>query len=164
MWARFFKAAFGWEGLAFAGAFAVLGMGILVGQLINARTIGRFGVLATTKAAAILLFLICGLMALLTGLNGLSPIGFALLMFLFNCCFLSVMANAASLTLDPHPEIAGLASSLFGFMTQLLPAALTLATLSLIGGEITRWAAIAAVLTGAIAIALLWYAGRQHSK
>lgn len=154
---RFFKVAFDIEGLAFAGLFGTMGLGIILGQLVNSRAIGRYGVLDTSKAALMLLVATCSLMALLAAAHLLSPIVFGLLMFLFNCSFLSLMANAASLTLDPHPHIAGMASSIFGFVTQLVPGALALATLGLIGGEITRWAFIVMVITMVLLVALLRY-------
>lgn len=158
---RFFKVAFGLEGTGFALVFGVMGIGIVAGQLVNSRAIGLYGVLATTKVALALLFATCVAIALLANIGQLSALAFGALMFLFNCCFLSVLANAASLTLDPHPKIAGLASSLFGFLTQMVPAALTIATLPLIGGEIGRWAGIVAVLTGGLVIALWHYARRS---
>jgi len=154
---RFFKAAFGWEGLAFALAFSAMGTGIILGQFLNSFAIGRFGVLATSRAALLIQTFACGLMALLAATGTLHPVAFGALMFVYNCCFLSVMANAASLTLDPHPDIAGLASSLFGFFTQLLPAALTLATLAVIGGEVTRWSTTVTIIAAGLLIALLRY-------
>lgn len=154
---RFFKAAFGIEGLGFALTFGLMGLGIIAGQLVNSRAIGRFGVLPTTRVALVLFAAICGLLALLSATATLSPVMFGVLMFLFNCAFLSLMANAASLTLDPHPDIAGLASSLFGFVTQLVPGALTLSTLALIGGEIARWAVTAALIAAVLLVALLRY-------
>lgn len=154
---RFFKVAFDIDGLAFAGAFGVMGAGIIVGQIVNSRAIGRYGVLPTSKVALILLALTCALLATLSLSGRLSPVVFGLLMFLFNCSFLSLMANAASLTLDPHPHIAGFASSIFGFVTQLVPGALALATLGIISGEIARWAAIVSAITLALLVALLRY-------
>jgi MFS transporter, DHA1 family, multidrug resistance protein len=154
---RFYKTAFGLEGLDFAIAFGLMGSGIIFGQFINSFAIGRFGVVATTKGALAFLALVCAAMAL-TALSGkLSATAFGTLMFLFNCAFLSLMANSASLTLDPHPKIAGLASSVFGFVTQLVPGTLTLATLPLISGDVGRWAVMSCVLTLALLAALLRY-------
>ena len=52
---RFFKSAFGIEGLTFALLFASTGLGIVVGQIGNRRLIARFGVLAATRLAALVL-------------------------------------------------------------------------------------------------------------
>jgi MFS transporter, DHA1 family, multidrug resistance protein len=154
---RFFKQAFGWEGVTFAAAFAGMGAGIILGQFVNARAIGRYGVLATTRVALAVQASACVAIAVLYAAGALTGIGFALLMFVFNCGFLSVMANAASLTLDPHPDIAGLASSLYGFITQLVPGSLALATLGLIGGDIGRWGICAALITCGLLVAMLRY-------
>jgi DHA1 family bicyclomycin/chloramphenicol resistance-like MFS transporter len=154
---RFFKTAFGIEGLAFAAAFGVMGLGIIVGQFINSRAITAFGVLPTTRVGLAVLTAVCGLLALLAAVDRLSPVTFGVLMFLFNCAFLSLMANAASLTLDPHPDIAGLASSIFGFVTQMVPGGLALLTLGLIGGEVVRWAAVVSAITLGLLVSLLRY-------
>ena len=154
---RIFKSAFGWDGFAFAGAFAVMGAGIILGQFVNRWAIGRHGVLATTRMALGTQAFACAAIVILYWSGGLSGLMFGFLMFLFNCGFLSTMANAASLTLDPHPDIAGLASSLFGFVTQLLPGALALATLGLIGGQVQVWAGVASVITAGLLFALVRY-------
>ena len=154
---RFFRSTFGIEGIWFAAMFALLGMGIVVGQICNTRSIRRYGVLNTTRAAAGILVAVTGLMAVLTAMSWISPIEFGLLMLVFNGAFLSMMANAASLTIDPHAEIAGLASSVYGFVTQLIPGALALATLPLIRGELAIWASVAAVVAIVVLAGLLCY-------
>jgi hypothetical protein len=116
----------------------------------------RFGVLPTTRVSMVFFALVCGTMAVLNALGALGPVAFGLLMFLFNCSFLSLMANAASLTLDPHPQIAGLASSIFGFVTQMVPGACTLAPLGLIGGEVGRWATTVSAVT-VLLLVMLWF-------
>lgn len=153
---RFFKTAFGIEGLHFALAFGSMGLGIIVGQLINSRAIMRFGVLPTSRVSLALFAFVCTTIALLSATDHLGPVAFGVLMFLFNCSFLSLMANAASLTLDPHPDIAGLASSLFGFITQMVPGAFTLATLGFISGEVGRWSAITSTIT-LVLLVMLWF-------
>ena len=154
---RFFRLAFGIEGFQFAGLFAILGMGIVVGQMINTKAISRYGVLSTSKAAAAILVGVTASMAVLAANNSFGPVGFGAAMFVFNGAVLSLMANAASLTIDPHAEIAGLASSVYGFLTQLLPGALALATLPLIHGDLTTWAVIATAVTSCVLIGLMRY-------
>ena len=154
---RFFRSTFGIEGIGFAAMFALLGMGIVVGQIFNTRSIRRYGVLNTTRAAAGILVAVTALMAVLTAMSWISPVGFGLLMLVFNGAFLSMMANAASLTIDPHAEIAGLASSVYGFVTQLIPGALALATLPLIRGELAIWASVATVVAIVVLAGLLRY-------
>jgi MFS transporter, DHA1 family, multidrug resistance protein len=154
---RFFRSTFGIEGIWFAAMFALLGMGIVVGQIFNTQSIRRYGVLNTTRAAAVILTVVTALMAVLTALSLISAIGFGILMLVFNGAFLSMMANAASLTIDPHAEIAGLASSVYGFVTQLVPGALALATLPLIRGELTIWASVATVVAIIVLTGLIRY-------
>jgi MFS transporter, DHA1 family, multidrug resistance protein len=154
---RIFKSAFGVDGMQFALSFALLGLGIVVGQVFNARAITRFGVLATTKAAASVLAVVCSVMAVLAAAKMLNAVGFGVLMFLFNCAYLSVIANAASLTIDPHAEIAGLASSVYGFVTQLVPGAMALLTLGVIAGDLKVWATLAALTTVGVLAALCTY-------
>ena len=154
---RFFKSTFGVEGLGFAALFALLGMGIVFGQIANTRTIGRYGVLATTRAAAGVMVVVTALMAALAATGALGVAWFCALMFVFNGAFLSVMANAASLTIDPHAEIAGLASSVYGFVTQLVPGTFALATLSFIHGDLAIWAALATGIAGCVLVGLLRY-------
>ncbi len=154
---RFFKSAFGLEGFGFAVLFAFLGMGIVFGQVVNAWAIGRFGALQTTRGAAGVLVVVTILMAVTTTTGFSSPAAFGLLMFVFNGAFLSVMANAASLTIDPHAEIAGLASSVYGFVTQLVPGVLALATLTVIHGKLEVWAALASLIASGVLVALMLY-------
>ena len=151
------RSTFGIEGLRFAAMFALLGMGIVVGQIFNTRSIRRYGVLTTTRVAAAILVVVTALMAVLTATGAIGAIGFAILMLVFNGAFLSMMANAASLTIDPHAEIAGLASSVYGFVTQLVPGAMALATLPLIQGELAIWAGLATVIAVGVFAALARY-------
>ena len=63
---RFFKSAFGIEGLQFALLFAATGLGIILGQIANNRVIAELGVLATTRVAALVLLVVTGLMVALS--------------------------------------------------------------------------------------------------
>ena len=79
--------------------------------------------LATTRVAALVLLAVTGLMVALSLVGALPGWLFVCLMFSFNTSFLVVMANAASLVIDPHREIAGFASSAYGFFTQITASA-----------------------------------------
>jgi DHA1 family bicyclomycin/chloramphenicol resistance-like MFS transporter len=83
---------------------------------------GEFGVLATTRVAAFVLLAVTGRVVLLSLAGALPGAAFASLMFLFNTDF-PVMANSASLVIDPHREIAGFASSAYGFFRQITASA-----------------------------------------
>lgn len=151
---RFFKQAFDIEGLAFAALFASTGLGIILGQLANSRLIGALGVLPATRVAAGVLLLVSGATTVLSLLGWLGGAGFVALMFCFNTSFLVIMANSASLVIDPHREIAGFASSAFGFFTQITASLLALVTMPLFQGRLLPWAATMLVVMSVIYVAL----------
>ena len=154
---RFFKSAFGIEGLEFALLFASTGLGIVLGQVANNRLIARLGVLATTRLAAFVLLAVTGLVVVLSLASALPGALFASLMFAFNTSFLAVMANAASLVIDPHREIAGFASSAYGFFTQITASAVAVLTVPLFAGALLPWALSMLLVTLAVFVALLAY-------
>ena len=154
---RFFKSAFGIEGLPFALLFAATGLGIVLGQIANNRLIARLGVLVTTRVASFVLLAVTGLVVVLS-LAGLLPgLVFVALMFTFNTSFMVVMANSASLVIDPHREIAGFASSAYGFFTQITASAVALLTVPLFNGALLPWASSMLVVTGSVFLALAAY-------
>ncbi|KAB2848841.1 MAG: multidrug effflux MFS transporter [Hyphomicrobiaceae bacterium] len=162
-----FQNAFGIEGLMFAVIFALTGLGIVVGQIANRRLIGRVGVLGTTRLAAGILAAVSASILGLHLAGFLSVWSFGLLMFVFDTSFLVVMANSASLIIDPHKDIAGLASSIFGFVSQFVASALTLLTLPLFKGDMGRWSLSMLIVTTTIYLAALGYrqarGRRQHA-
>ena len=154
---RFFKSAFGIEGLQFALLFAATGLGIILGQLANNRLIARLGVLATTRVAAFVLPVVMGLVVLLL-LGGFLPGPlFACLMFAFNTSFMVVMANAASLVIDPHREMAGFASSAYGFFTQMTASIVAVLTVPLFDGRLLPWSISMLAVSAGVLVALLAY-------
>ena len=82
----------------------------------------------------------------------LDWLSFTLLILCFNSVFLIVFANSASLVIDPHKEIAGLASSIFGASTQLFGSLMMLVTLPLFKGAMVPWS-IGLVIVSAIVLA-----------
>jgi DHA1 family bicyclomycin/chloramphenicol resistance-like MFS transporter len=154
---RFFKQAFGIEGLQFALLFAATGLGIVLGQVANNRVIAELGVLATTRVAAFVLLAVTAIMVALSLMVALPGWLFACLMFSFNTSFLVVMANAASLVIDPHREIAGFASSAYGFFTQMTASAAAVLTLPLYDGALLPWALSMLGVTGVVCFALMVY-------
>jgi DHA1 family bicyclomycin/chloramphenicol resistance-like MFS transporter len=154
---RFFKSAFGIEGLQFALLFAATGLGIILGQIANNRVIAELGVLATTRVAALVLLAVTGLMVALSLLGALPGWLFVCLMFSFNTSFLVVMANAASLVIDPHREIAGFASSAYGFFTQITASAAAILTVPLYDGALLPWALSMLGVTAVVFAALMAY-------
>jgi MFS transporter, DHA1 family, multidrug resistance protein len=136
---RFFKQAFDIEGLQFALLLATTGLGIVLGQIANSRLIHRLGVLTTTRLAACILAGVPAVVVVLQLVHAMPSLVFAGMMFLFNTSFLVVIANCASLVIDPHREIAGFASSAYGFFTQITASVLAILSVPLFGGELLVW-------------------------
>ena len=113
--------------------------------------------LAATRVAALVLLLVTVLVVALTLLDVLSAPLFAVLMFSFNTSFLVVMANSASLVIDPHREIAGFASSVFGFFPQITASVLAFATVPLFNGAMLPWSLGMLAVTGSVFVALARY-------
>ncbi len=147
---RFFKLAFGIDGLEFALLFAATGLGIVLGQIANSRLIARLGVLATTRIAAFVLLAVTATVVVLALAGGLSGWVFTALLFTFNTSFLVVIANSASLVIDPHREIAGFASSAYGFFTQITASIAAIVTVPLFAGVLLPWSLVMLGVSGAV--------------
>jgi DHA1 family bicyclomycin/chloramphenicol resistance-like MFS transporter len=154
---RFFKSAFGIEGLEFALLFASTGLGIILGQLANTRMIARLGVLATTRVAAFVLSAVTGTVVLLSLAGVLQGVVFTCLVFTFNTSFMVVMANTASLVIDPHREIAGFASSAYGFFTQMTASIVAVLTVPLFDGALLPWSLSMFAASAGVFVALAAY-------
>lgn len=161
---RLYKSAFGIEGLAFTALFAATGAGIVLGQYLNARLISRLGVMASTRAAALLLASMAVVIALTTWLDVISLYLFGALMLVFNASFLVVMSNAVSLVIDPHREIAGVASSTVGFVSQLTSSLLVFLTLPVFKGSLLPWSLGMVMVTGIVATAIVLYEPRLRDE
>lgn len=147
---RLFKSAFGIEGFWFAFLFALTALGIVIGQFTNHRIIAWLGTVKAARAAGVLLLIDCLAMALLFRMGWLTAPVFIAAITIFNMGFLVVLANAASLVLDPHPEIAGVTASLFGFATQISGSVIALMTLEWIQGQMLNWTLLMAALSAAV--------------
>ena len=91
----------------------------------------------------------------LAGLLGAGA--FTALMFMFNTSFLAVMATAASLVIDPHREIAGFASSAFGFFTQITASIAAVLTVPLFAGLLLPWSCAMLAVTLTVFILVVRY-------
>lgn len=154
---RLFKSGFEIEGAAYAALFALTTTGIAIGQLGNSRLIPRLGVLGATRVAAGLTAGASALICVLAETAALSAGVFTGLVFVFTSSFLVVMANASSLALDPHREMAGFVSSIYGCLTQLSGSLFAVVTFPVFAGRIGPWAAGQCAVTGLVLLALLAY-------
>ena len=157
---RIFKSAFGIEGLSFALLFAVGAVGIIIGQLASNRLIARIGVLPTLRGAITVLGITSGLMWLTAETGLTSAAIFTALLFVFNMTFLVVFANSVSLVLDPHRDIAGMASAVLGCVTQLVGNVCALLLMPWVDGAMTTWSLVQLVLVATAVVAIWAYRPR----
>jgi MFS transporter, DHA1 family, multidrug resistance protein len=99
--------------------------------------------------------------ALLSHLGIITLLLFAGLMLIYNASFLVVMSNAVSLVIDPHREIAGVASSTVGFVSQFVSSLLVFLTLPLFQGALAPWSLGMVVVTVTVALAVMAYRPRS---
>ena len=97
---RLFRSQFDIEGATYAWMFAVSAVGIIFGQVVNHRLIGRHGVVKATRTAAALCAIVSATILFATAMRLQSWPLFLLQLTLFNMGFLVVMSNAASLVLE----------------------------------------------------------------
>ena len=154
---RIYAEEFGITGLAFAALFASHGFGIILGQIANRRAIARVGALNSAALASGFMALVSLVLMALATAEWLGALGFAFLMFLFATSFLIVFANSASMTLDPHGDIAGFASSMFGFGAQFMASLAASALVIFYGGNLALWSIGNFLLLGFVFGALLWW-------
>jgi DHA1 family bicyclomycin/chloramphenicol resistance-like MFS transporter len=157
---RVFKSAFGIEGALYAALFATTAAGIILGQIINGRVIARLGVITATRRGAVVLTIVNTALALFALVGGMGVVTFTILLVLFNASFLVVLSNSMSLVLEPHRKIAGLASSLFGFLTQLSGSMLALILLPAVQGDLVRWSVVQLLATLATLALIFTYRPR----
>lgn len=154
---RLFKSAFAIEGAAFAVAFAFSSLGVIIGQLLSNRLIPRLGVMTTVRIATYV-FLGNALMLAIAAHTGLLTAWlFTLSQAIYCASFLVIMTNCLSLYLDPHRQIAGMASSVYGFLTQTTGSALALLALPLTQGAVRPWSLLQVLIALIVAAAVLRY-------
>lgn len=157
---RFFQQGFGVDGLWFAVLFAVIGVAIVPGQVLNNFLIGRYGLLPATRFSAIGMALTFCAMALADCAGMLTLTAFTALLVVFSALLVMTLSNGSALTLDPHHDIAGFTSSFFGFTTQLTTAILIAVTVPIFDGNVLAWSLTMTVVTGALALAIFFW--RDH--
>ncbi len=114
-----YESEFGITGLKFAALFAVNGIGIVFGQMLNRWMICKIGVVNSMLVASVTMLVSTGIFVALALTDTLILIVLPPLLATANAGFLVFYANATSLVLDPHAKISGFAVSIFGFLTQI---------------------------------------------
>jgi len=142
------------SGTLFALYFAMHGFGIIIGQLINHRLIGVIGVVRTSMVACVIMMVSALSIVICAATGTCSPLSIALSLTLFAVGFLSVVANSASLTLQPHASIVGFTTALLGTSSQLFSGVIGSAVAPFLLDSILVWG-LAVGVTPAIVLLIL---------
>jgi DHA1 family bicyclomycin/chloramphenicol resistance-like MFS transporter len=144
---------YGLSALTFGVVFAAATLGYGIGTLIAAKLVVHIGIDRT---------IVCGGVALAGGglamlaaimLGVTSPLALVLPMALYLCGLGLAMPQAMAGALTPFPDRAGAASSLLGFLQQVVASTAGVVAAQLLGASALPLAAIIAVM-GAIALLL----------
>ncbi|MGE4328445.1 MAG: multidrug effflux MFS transporter [Pseudodonghicola sp.] len=142
---------FGLSPTGFSIAFAVNAVGFFSASQLAGKLCQRYG-MDRVIWLAISGFLVTTLgLSLVAWLGGSTLVVVAAGLFLANACLGLVIPTAAVMSLDPHPDIAGLASSLGGTL-QMLTGGLMIA----VTGLFLENTALSMVLAIALCAALAW--------
>lgn len=129
---------YGFSETAFGYIFALTGVGILVGSVLNRRLLVRFNTMQMAGLGAVLI----GIAALqLLVITQLSEPNFWWLwanVCLYMCGVSFLMANATAMALDPVPNIAGAASSIIGTIQNLFASTSAISAGLIYDGSIGR--------------------------
>lgn len=159
----------------YTGEFGLSPTGFSIAFALNA--IGFFGASQTAASLGqrygmprLVLTAVAGFTAIATVLLGIALAGHAglvvvvAMLFLANTCLGVVMPTTMVMALDPHPDIAGLASSLGGTLQMLVGGAMIALAGPFFDGTATPMvAAIAAAGALALVTALLTFRGRRRA-
>jgi DHA1 family bicyclomycin/chloramphenicol resistance-like MFS transporter len=150
---------YGVSALAFGLSFAVASSGYLVGTTLAARFISRWGGWRIMGLGAVGMA-VGGLVVILLSAFGVhSSVALVAAMALYLAGMGMALPQAQAGALLPFPDRAGAASSLLGFITQILSAVVG----AVIGHVLTASAwplAVAMVMAGGLSL-LLWLSSRQ---
>jgi DHA1 family bicyclomycin/chloramphenicol resistance-like MFS transporter len=150
---------YGVSALAFGLSFAVASSGYLVGTTLAARFVSRWGGWRIMGLGAVGMA-IGGLVVILLSAFGVhSSVALVAAMALYLAGMGMALPQAQAGALLPFPDRAGAASSLLGFITQILSAVVG----AIIGHVLTTSAwplAVAMVMAGGLSL-LLWLSSRQ---
>ncbi len=123
----------------FAALFAMCSIGIVAGQVINHRLISRVGPSRAAMYGALVIAMTSFIIMLCAYTKTLNEVVFTGLMFAFNSCYLIMYSNFASLTLEPHKELAGTAAAMFGFASYVIGSMLAILITLVTDTSIFRW-------------------------
>ncbi len=101
-------------------AFSAVAFGIALAGFINMRLVVRLGMRVISHGALLALLVVSGVLLLMTSFWQVPLWLFMLLSCATTLAFGLMMANFTALAMEPQGDIAGTASSFYGFVTTLL--------------------------------------------
>jgi MFS transporter, DHA1 family, multidrug resistance protein len=101
-------------------AFAAAATGVAIAGFLNSRIVGRVGMRVISHGALLVYAIVAAVMLAAEHMQILSLPLFMVLAMLMMFAFGLMMANFTALAMEPHGNIAGTASSLYGSITTLL--------------------------------------------
>jgi DHA1 family bicyclomycin/chloramphenicol resistance-like MFS transporter len=101
-------------------AFAAIAIGVALAGFFNSRFVGRLGMRVISHGALVTFALVAVIMLIAEKTVALPLPLFMALSALMMFAFGLMMANFTALAMEPHGQIAGTASSLYGSITTLL--------------------------------------------
>lgn len=101
-------------------AFAAAATGVAIAGFLNSRIVGRLGMRVISHGALVVYAVVAAVMLAAEQMQMLPLPLFMVLAMLMMFAFGLMMANFTALAMEPHGNIAGTASSLYGSITTLL--------------------------------------------
>ena len=148
---------YGVTGTHFAVLFAIHGLGIILGQMVNHRLIDKIGVVRSMIFSACIMVLTFIVLTVFSFTGLMTAYLLAGMFFFFAIGHLCVFANSISMIMDPHPKIAGFTAAFFGFSTQIIAAVVAMVVMYFVGDSLQRWAlALLCVSVGTLVSLLVW--------
>ena len=158
--AAIYQVNFGITGIGFAILFAIQGVGIIIGQLINRRLINKIGTEMSSLIGSATLVIVSLAIVGLSLAGAMTPWLLTLLLTGHASGYLVVYANAAAMTLDPHHRIAGFTSSFYGFFSQVVSSTIGIITAIFIHGDLIVWSSFLALFSFITFVLLIWWRAR----
>lgn len=119
---RFYENLFEIKGMEFAKLFFFIGLGIVFGQLLNRKLISSIGGEKTALLALATMAISSSITIVFALFGAMSYMVLTLFTISFSFAYPIFLVISTAKTLDPHGDIAGGISSVFGFFYQTFAA------------------------------------------
>ncbi len=129
---------YGFSETAFGYIFALTGLGILVGSVLNRRLLVRFNTMQMAGLGAALIGIAAAQLLIIAQLEQANFWWLWANVCLYMCGVSFLMANATAMALDPVPNIAGAASSIIGTIQNLFASTSAISAGLIYDGSVGR--------------------------